>query len=97
MEEVTELKKIPVEFDKFGYHFEQVERTETKAIYVQTYAGRTLAFEIVRIRIRQGGFNTLFNKQEPTREVYPGSEEWGERGWTVCDKDEAQKKYHSLK
>lgn len=88
--------RLPVEFTKHGYHFTQLRRAENKAIYEQRYEGRLLAYEIVKIRIRPGGFNQLFGKVEPTREVYPNSEQWGSAGWTVCDKEKALAKYEAL-
>jgi hypothetical protein len=96
VEKVKELKKLPTEFDKFGYHFTLVERTDTKAIYAQGFNGRILAFEIIKVEVVPEKHNTLFNKVEPAHEVYPRSSKWGEKGWTICDREKAMKKYHSL-
>lgn len=91
-----EIRKLPTTFRKHGYDFELVEREEKKAIYAQSYEGRILAFEVIKIRVRPPQTNVFLGREDPAREVYPTSEQWGRQGWTICEKDKAMEKYNSL-
>ena len=93
---IGEIKKLPITFRKHGYDYELVDREEKKAIYVQSYEGRVLAFEIIKITVRPERYIDLYGKFVGAHEEYPGSESWGTKAWTICDKEKAMQKYHSL-
>jgi hypothetical protein len=82
-------KPLPKEFRRDGFYYRQIYREGDFAIYRQTWKGNedSAAFEIVRIKRRQGF--EIGGRFIPPAEVYPRSEQWGELGWTFCNKDAA--------
>ena len=91
-----EIRKLKTHFRKNGYDYELVSRTQKKAIFRQSYEGRTVAFEIIKIRVRGARPNLFTGNIDPPTEVYPGSEAWGTSAWSIVDEEKAMKKYKSL-
>jgi hypothetical protein len=81
---------LPLSFERYGYQFEQVERTTKHAIYSQCREGKVAAYEVVRIRVAPA--SEVFGAAYPEREVYPGSEAWGSEGWTCMDLESARER-----
>ena len=79
------LKRLPGSFTKYGYTFKLVLRDTNKAIYAQYLGEDLIAWEIVKIRVRPPRYNKFLKREEPAREVYPTSEQWGKMGWTVSN------------
>jgi len=70
---------------------ELMERTEKKAIYHRSDD----IWEVFRIKIRKA--EEEFGKQYPEREVYPGNEDFGQTAWCFNNRENALKRYNSLK
>lgn len=78
----TNFRLLEKEIKKHGFTYVQLERTPTVALYaVKSEFGGTLGYEIIRIRIAPATFMKINNTWIPEREAYPGSEEFGQRGW----------------
>ena len=77
------MKTLAEKFNRNGFEFEQVQRTENAAIYQKFKSGGACSFEVIRIRERKEreAFGTTFEAGE----FYPSSEEWGVFGWTYVD------------
>ncbi|PYJ48201.1 MAG: hypothetical protein DMG96_25855 [Acidobacteria bacterium] len=81
-------KPLPKEFWRGGFTYRQIAREGSAAIYEQRWTGcaePSVSYEVVRLRCRDG-FH-IGGRFVPTAEVYPGSEQWGELGWTFCNKE----------
>ena len=90
-------KPLPKEFRRDGFHFRQIAREGDAAIYEQTWNGcrdPSIAYEVIRIRRREGF--EIGGKFVPSAELYPRSEQWGELGWTFCNKETAFAKLREI-
>ena len=90
------MKKLPLTFQKYGYRFAQVRRSENKAIYRQCIGERLVGYEVIKIRIRPKRYNTILKRKEPDKEVYPSKEEWGNWGWSCGNLEKALSRYNTL-
>lgn len=90
------MKRLPIETEKNGFQFTQIERNDTAAIYRQHRGSivSTVAFEVWKIRIAPEG--DVFGKHYPEREVPPSNEDFGTWGWTFGTIEDARNKYQSL-
>jgi hypothetical protein len=87
-----DIQKIPVSFDRDGFHYQQVCRSETAAIYQQSaIKGFSIYFEVWVIRIIPS--RILFGITYPIMEKGPRPEDWGTRGWTFYDLISARKRF----
>ena len=90
------MQKLPQIFTKYGYTFKLVIRTTQKAIYAQ-YIGELLyAYEVIKIRVRPPRYNTLLERNEPQRGIYPSSGQWGKMGWTFRTWERALERYNKI-
>jgi hypothetical protein len=83
-------RRLPLQFRRDGFDYEQIAREGDAAIYKQTWNGcrnPSVSYEVIRIR-RRNGFQIGGRSVEPA-EVYPNSEAWGIDGFTLTDKDAA--------
>lgn len=87
-------RPLAVQFRHDGFNYRQIAREKDVAIYEQTWNGGSRAYEVVRVR-RRDGFMIHGRFVEPA-EVYPASEAWGTDGFTVTDKDRAFAKLREL-
>ena len=95
MKDGQELKKLPLEFNRAGFHWKQIARTEEKAIYSGTLkSGRVNVWEVIMVRKAPAG--RIMGVPYPPREVFPKTSDWGSYGWTFNDEERAMKKYNTL-
>ena len=83
-------KRLPTQFRRDGFEYQQIAREAHAAIYKQAWTGNsepTVCYEVIRIRRREG-FQIDGRFVEPA-EVYPNSDAWGVDGFTFTDKDAA--------
>ena len=83
-------KPLPTRFRHDGFDYRQIAREGDAAIYEQRWTGcaePSVCYEVIRIRRREGF--EIGGRFVPPAEVYPRSEQWGELGWTVLDKESA--------
>ncbi|MEX0290137.1 MAG: hypothetical protein AB3N14_13590 [Flavobacteriaceae bacterium] len=84
---VKPLKKV---FSKGGFDFEQIARVDLWAVYRKRdpqWPKDSWSFEVIKIHVRP--FEVTYNRQYQPREVYPRSEDWGERAFTYQTEKEA--------
>jgi hypothetical protein len=90
-------KPLPKEFLRDGFLYRQIAREGNGAIYEQKWSGcfePSVCYEVIRVRRREAF--EIGGRFVPPAEVYPRSEQWGELGWTFCDKDAAFAKFREI-
>lgn len=91
--EVSQMKTIPQEFNKYGYRYILVTRLGEVAIYSQEKESHR-NFEVMIIRKRKA--DNDFTGTKAGDEYMPSPEEWGVYGWTLTTYEEAIQKVRSL-
>jgi len=90
------MKKINKEFTYKNFNYRQLLRDGKIAIYEQTLKdGKKLNYEVVIIE-EHNGYEIAGNKFPPS-EMYPSSNQWGIKGFTYTDYDDAIIKFKKLK
>lgn len=86
-------KPLPETFQKNGYRYELVARTEHVALYGQCDADTEifLAYEVCRI-LRHNG-RVIAGNVVPPAEFLPSTEQWGQLAWTYTDERAAYARY----
>ena len=76
------MQPLVTEFEDRTFRYTQLERQGNVAIFTQTHKlGGVVRYEVVRIRVASE--HTWPNgTTSPEREVYPGSNLWGQAGWS---------------
>lgn len=76
------MKALPLSFVANGFFYRQHSRGPDWAIYEQRGGSKRqlLAYEAIKVRVRGG--RTFKGFEFPAHEVYPGTSDWGKRGWT---------------
>ncbi len=91
------MQKLPIFFNKYGYTFKLVVREAKNAIYAQYDNDQLMAYEVIKIRVRPQRYNAFLKRNEPERECYPSSAQWGTMGWTYKAWKRALEKYNNMK
>ena len=95
--EKRHCRPLPKEFRRAGFNYRLIACERNSAIYEHAWDGSpdpARCYEVIRVRRREGfEINGRFN---PPAEVYPRSEQWGQLGWTFCDKDAAFAKLREI-
>ena len=81
-------------FRRSGFTLTQLKRVGNVAIYKQTRAKQSPAFEVVIIRKAESW--TAFGKEFPATEYYPANEDWGTYGFTYRAIEHAERKLVEL-
>lgn len=89
------MTKFATQFQRNGFDFQQLERRGDVAIFLQSKGGRSVAFEVVRIRVAPP-HRFQDGRELPEREVYPSSEHWGLYGFTCETLERAKALMHAL-
>jgi len=88
------MQILPTTFTRYGDTFTQLERKGDVAIYHRE--GNCPCYEVVKIKSHNGfpvpGTDTI----TPPAEFYPGTNSWGQTGWTYMTKEGAHKKFLEL-
>ena len=82
------MKKLEKYYKKYGYHFNQIFRDDNTAIYKQSDDERDYGLEVFEIKIAKAAL--AFGKMHPEREVYPGSELFGQSAFSVQTMEQAK-------
>jgi len=67
-----------------------IERTKKKAIYLRSDG----YYEVFKIKTKKA--SSLFGRDYPDREVYPGNEDFGNSAWCFTKKELAYERYKNL-
>jgi hypothetical protein len=90
------MKIIEKEFTYKNFNYKQLLRDGKIAIYQQTLkGGQKFNYEVVIIE-EHNGYEIAGNKFPPS-EMYPSSNQWGVKGFTFTDYDDALVKFKKLK
>jgi hypothetical protein len=90
-------KPLPKEFRRDGFNYRQIAREGDGVVYAQSWnrcCDPAVCFEVIRVR-RRDGFQIGGRFVAPA-EVYPRREQWGELGWTFCNKEAAFAKLREI-
>jgi hypothetical protein len=92
----NEIVLLPIRFEKNGFLYWQICRTDKAAIYEQSMQtdGRRVFYEVWQIRIRPA--YTFKGRSYPVSERPPGTQNWGRYGWTYYTLPEAMKRYQFI-
>jgi len=88
---------LETEFYSKGFCFKLVRRAGFVALYERwrrSCPEKVIHYEVVIITPRKSYM--LAGITIPAREYYPSSEEWGSKGWTYRDEDQARAKFVDL-
>jgi hypothetical protein len=88
------MQLLPEKFKKQGFDYEQIERNALTAIYSQSLDGQVMAYEVIRVTVAPAG--EIMGNPVVEREIMPGSEQWGIRGWTYWDLEKARDRAKEL-
>ena len=92
---MVQLKTEP--FRKNGLWYEQVKRTEKKAMYGIKLASDSEGYhgyEVFVIKVLPK--EEAFGKEFPEREKFPGNEDFGKFAWSLSTRDTADTYYSEL-
>ena len=84
------MKKLPLKWRANRYNYTQIARTEKKAMYKSD--GDFYEVFIIKVRPKE----TIFGREYPQREAYPGNEDFGKTAWCFSNKKNALRKYEEL-
>lgn len=88
------MKPLEQTYRKNSYDYELVERNEYAAIYRQTKEGRTVAFEVGRIKSDNGG--TFAGVTIQPGERFWSNEDFGVIAWVKQTEEEARRAFTAL-
>jgi len=85
---------LPETFRNDQFDFRVLKRESNVALLAKAKPGGTTSYEVVRlVRVTE---RELFGRVIPAHEAMPGSEQWGERGFSYCDRNRAEAKFREL-
>lgn len=91
------MEVLPFQFEEKGFIYTQLKRKKKVALYQQhheEWPQRSNRYEVIKIKVLPA--TIIHGKQYNEREIYPKSEEWGERGWSYNTYEEALIKYSKM-
>lgn len=83
------MRPLEKEYEKNGYTYLQVYRSDTEAIYKQKDGDRNVGYEVGRIKTAKAG--EIFGNKVPAREVFWNNEDFGVIAWSVATLNKAYK------
>lgn len=88
------MKKLQGEFKKSIFDQFIIERTESKAIYSQSYNNQIIGYEVFKIKIAKDA--DLMGRFIQGGERYPSDNDFGISAWSIRDYDKALSRYSKL-
>lgn len=88
------MRPLPLEFRKNTFHYKQILRNETHAVYAQIDNGDVIAYEVFKINKNREFI--LHGNVIQASESVPSNEQWGVKAWTVRTLDHAKEKFEEL-
>lgn len=89
------MRLLPDKFRDSGFDLELVESSGDWRIYRQSKKSRTIAFEVVRIRV-VGSCRLPSGTHLPKREAYPKPSEWGTSAFSCASIERAREKLQEM-
>lgn len=88
------MTPLPDIFRNDSFDVRLLNRAGAVALLSKSKPAGRVSYEVVRlIRVPE---REMFGRVIPAHEAMPASEQWGERGWTYCDRDRAEAKFRKL-
>lgn len=82
------MKTLDVDFTSKGFHYRQLSRDGDVAVFGQKWGENgSTAYETVIVQRHNG--REIAGTKIPPAEFYPSSGQWGIKGWTFTDRDQA--------
>lgn len=91
----TEYATLKTNFSSKGFKFTMLKREKNKAIFLKSKADGVKSYEVIMIGKHNG--YTLAGNFIPPAEIYPGTNNWGNRGFTFTSLEAAEAKFKKLK
>ena len=88
------MERLPIELRINGYNYTQLKRGKKACIYEQHVTPGTLRFEVIFIKLRPA--EEVMGRDYPEREVYPCNEDWGKKGWTYIELENALRAFDRI-
>lgn len=99
MNDAIDYRPLSTAFSRDHYHFTQLARGQRSAVYLQVHETKRDVerphFEVIKIR-RASEHIMPDGAVLPPREVYPSGNDWGLRGWTHCERQDAMTHFRDL-
>jgi len=90
------MKKLPKTFSAGGFDYKQVWRKGKWAVYERCKGDRAVAWELIKVRVRQEEYVPQMKVLLPKREMYPAAREFGVWGWSLNSLADAEVKQVEL-
>jgi hypothetical protein len=95
------MQKIAETFSSCGHSFKQIKRAGNVALYKRwphCSTEKGCHYEVVVISSQSEGESIMAGKtvRRESKELYPGTEQWGKRGWTYQTKENAMSKFSQI-
>lgn len=88
------MKKLDSVIRKSIFTYELVDRTESRAIYSQSYDGKIISWEVFKIKIAKDG--EILGRFIEGGERFPSDNDFGVTAWSINNFDKAMMKYNEL-
>ena len=89
------MKTLDTQFKNDGFNFTQIDRTGNVALFSKSKPPvNGKSYEVVLVQ-KHKAFK-IRGLDNAAREAMPGSEQWGEFGWTFLDLTAAKRKFNEL-
>lgn len=88
------MTPLPETFRSDQFVFRVLNRKGDVALLAKAKPGGSTSYEVVRlVRVME---REMFGRVIPAHEAMPASEQWGERDFSYCDRDQAEGKFREL-
>ena len=88
------VEKLPLKLRKNGFNYTQVCRGWRSFVYEQLITPEIKYFEVFELRIQPE--REKFGKLYPTKERFPGNEDFGVWAWTCRTLEKAMERFNEL-
>ena len=88
------MQTLPNHFTHDQFKFQHIARAGDVVLLEKSKHGVAPTYEVVIVQQRPA--EIIRGQSYPEREVMPRSEDWGVLGWSLCDLNSAQAKFHAV-
>ena len=88
------MKLLPDTFHSDGFDFRLLKRDANVALLVKSKPGCVASYEVVKLM--RVPAREMFGRPVEAHEAMPASEQWGQRGWSYPNRDQAEVRFRKL-